>query len=156
EGLPGTTWKKGKIQIWHNLDNDDRFVRKESFSKRKLDMGIGVPIIFNEGVIAVLTFFGQSSEHHGVNTKAVLRSLSIQISHYLHRKISEYRLYELFVHSPNLIAVVGQDGHLKMVNLAFTRVFAYSEKELLGSPLVQFLHTADKAVTLALLIEVTE
>ncbi|HSJ11860.1 MAG TPA: PAS domain S-box protein [Gillisia sp.] len=156
EGLPGTTWKKGKIQIWHNLDNDDRFLRKESFSKRKLDMGIGVPIIFNEGVIAVLTFFGRSREHHGVNTKAVLRRLAFQISNDVQRKITENRLNDLFEHSPNLIAVVGKDGYLKKVNPAFTRVFGYREDELLGNPLVSFLHPAEKEATLARLKEVTE
>ncbi|QED36547.1 PAS domain S-box protein [Antarcticibacterium arcticum] len=154
EGLPGITWKSGKVQVWQDLENDARFIRKEEILEKKLNLGIGIPIIFKEEVIAALTFFGRREKHIELKSKAILKRLAYQISNDVQRKMTENRLNDLFLHSTNLIAVVGMDGYLKKVNPAFTRIFGYAEAYLLTTPFTEFLHPDEKETAISRLKEV--
>ncbi len=154
EGLPGITWKTGKVQVWQDLENDTRFIRKQVVIENGLNLGIGVPIIYKEEVIAVLTFFGRNEKHQGSKSKAILKRLAYQISNVVQRKMTENRLNDLFLHSTNLIAVVRLDGYLKKVNPSFTRIFGYPEAVLLKTPFTEFLHPDEKEAALLGLKEV--
>ncbi|WP_010228289.1 PAS domain S-box protein [Gillisia marina] len=126
------------------------FLNKESNS-----VLVGVPIIFDKKVIQVLTFYGKMDRELGI-IKEILNRLSLQISSDIQRKNAESQLNNLFKDSPNLIAVIGMDGYLKKVSPSFTKIFGFSEEELLNTPYHEFLHSDEVAVSFERLNEVTQ
>ena len=153
EGLPGVVWESKTVEIWDNLPEDKRFIRRKSLLKTDKTFGIGVPLIFKNEVITVLTFFGKNIERYA-GVAQILERFSIQISTAIQRKVTENQLNNMFQHTPNLIAVVGLDGYVKRINPAFYNIFGYSEQELLIHPFKTFLHPDEIAVVLERLKEV--
>ena len=117
---------------------------------------LGVPIIFDKKVIQVLTFYGKNRDRGVDVIKDVLNRLSLQISSDIQRKITESQLNNLFKYSPNLIAVIGMDGYMKKVSPSFTKIFGYSEEELLTTPYHKFLHPDEVKGSFERLNEVTQ
>ncbi len=117
---------------------------------------MGVPIIFDKKVIQVLTFYGKNRDREVDVIKDVLNRLCLQISSDIQRKITESQLNNLFKYSPNLIAVIGMDGYMKKVSPSFTKIFGYSEEELLTTPYHKFLHPEEVKASFERLKEVTQ
>lgn len=153
EGLPGIVWESKSVEIWDDLPEDKRFIRRDSLQDSEITFGIGVPLIFKNEVITVLTFFGNKIEHYA-GVAQILERFSIQISTAIQRKVTENQLNNMFRETPNLIAVIGLDGYLKRVNPAFFDVFGYTEQELLTRPFNEFLHPDEGAVVVERLEEV--
>jgi len=51
--------------------------------------------------------------------------------------------------SPDLLAIADFKGHFKHTNPAWTRVFGYTEAELLACPFLELVHPEDRCATLA-------
>ncbi|MFN4764384.1 PAS domain S-box protein [Gillisia sp. Q332] len=153
EGLPGIVWETKALKIWDNLSEDKRFIRRKSLQNTDIAFGIGVPLIFKNKVITVLTFFGNKIEPYA-GAEQILERFSIQISTAIQRKVTENQLNNMFRHTPNLIAVIGLDGYLKRVNPAFFDVFGYTEQELLSQPFKTFLHPDEGTIVVERLKEV--
>ncbi len=153
KGLPGITWQAEKVEVWEGLQNDDRFLRNSTISRNKIKTAIGVPVIHEKRVIAILTFFSATHEETS-RIKGFLEQISFHVSAFVNRRITENQLNNMFRFSPNLIAVVGMDGYLKKVNPSFIRIFGFDEENLLNNPFSQFLHKEDKLPTYERLREV--
>ena len=117
---------------------------------------VGVPIIFDDNVIQVLTFYGIKRDREVNVIKEILSRLSLQISIDIQRKLTESQLNNLFKHSPTLIAIIGIDGYMKKVSPSFTKIFGFSEQELLNTPYHEFLHPEELSLTFKRLKEVTQ
>ncbi|MCF4102687.1 PAS domain S-box protein [Gillisia sp. M10.2A] len=154
-GLPGITWSTGQIQIWKNPLEDTRFLRKGLLNKEEISLAIGVPVIFKDEVITVLTFFGNEKILKEFDIAKLLPRISYQISTNIQRKITENQLSNIFEYSPNLIAVLGLDGYIKKVNPAFHKIFGYTTKELLSIPFKEFLHPDETMISFKKLKEVS-
>lgn len=61
----------------------------------------------------------------------------------------ERELERFFAISPDLLAVVGRDGHFRRVNPAFGAVLGYSEAELLARPYLDLVHPDDRVAIAA-------
>lgn len=154
EGLPGKTLESKSIEVWKDLPKDGGILRKQLHDDKDIIIGIGVPVIFKDEVLAVLTFFFQQQLLKEFDIAGILKRVAVQISADIKRKITENQLNNMFLHSPNLIAVIGLDGFLKKVNPAFYKVFGYTEQELLDTPFVNFLHPLETTLTYQRLQEV--
>lgn len=143
EGLPGKCWEAGELLVWKQLQEDERFLRKYSVQEGKVITGIGVPVIFRGDVISVLTFFGKNEIPSDSSLVKTLGRLSLQVSADIQRKMVETRLNKLFQNSPNLVGIISKDGYLQQVNPSFSRIFGYSEEELLQTYYLEFIHPED-------------
>ena len=72
------------------------------------------------------------------------------------RRSVEEQLHSFFTSSPDMLCIAGVDGYFKKVNPTFERVLGYTEAELLGRPLVEFVHPDDRAATTAAAARVVE
>lgn len=140
EGLPGKTWQEKSVQIWNGIQENSKLKNQGTPEGNKISIGIGVPLIFKNEVIAVLSFYGVGEKIKENSVSDFLERISVQISTAMQRKITENQLNNMFAYTPNLIAVLGLDGYLKRVNSAFTNTFGYTEPELLNNPFRKFLH----------------
>ncbi|MCA9705103.1 MAG: GAF domain-containing protein [Myxococcales bacterium] len=67
EGLPGRVWATRRPELLATLDAPSDFVRARAAADADLSAGLGLPIIRNDQVIAVMTFlYSQGPEPSGV------------------------------------------------------------------------------------------
>ena len=60
---------------------------------------------------------------------------------------NEFKIFNLFIFSPELLCVAGMDGRFQKVNPAFSNVLGYTEEELVSSPFSDFIHPDDRDKT---------
>jgi PAS domain S-box-containing protein len=147
EGLPGITWEKETIQIWSSIHEHPLFVRKKAASVSNFRNGFGVPIIFDDEVIAIFTFITNHHRNELVYFEEILRELSAEIGTAIQQKKNSYELNRFFYMVPDLLCLAGFDGYFKKINPAFSKLLGYSEQELLSKPLTEFVHPEDRQRT---------
>ena len=117
---------------------------------------IGVPIIFDKKVIQILTFRGSTHNRSLGLLKDIFHRIRIQIASGIQRKITESQLNNLFKNSPTLITVIGLDGYMKKVSPSFTKIFGFSEEELLSTAYKDFLHPDETNISFERLKEIAK
>lgn len=60
---------------------------------------------------------------------------------------NQFKIFNLFIFSPELLCVAGMDGRFQKVNPAFTNVLGYTEEELVSRPFSDFIHPDDRDKT---------
>lgn len=147
EGLPGKTWKKKKNLFWRNLDNRKTFIRSEAAATSGLKTAFSFPIVDIDTVLGVLVLFlsvDLKRERYYVD---LFKKLSYQLASEINRKTAEEELSRIFSSAPDVICIAGLDGYYKKVNPAMSDLFGYSEKELLNTPILKFIHPDDRQRT---------
>ncbi|MEX0812591.1 MAG: PAS domain S-box protein [Chitinophagales bacterium] len=147
EGLPGVCWSKKELELWDNIDQHPKFIRKNEADEAGLKQGLALPIIQDNEVIAVFTFF-TDREQVQLGSTAALKRIARQIAVDVELKRSLDELNDLFKYSPGLICVAGTDNYFKKVNPAFSKLLRYTEDELLSKPFYDFLHPEDRAISI--------
>jgi PAS domain S-box-containing protein len=148
EGLPGKTWESGAFQFWKRVDNSKDFIRRTAAQKAGIKTGYGIPVTFGDEFLGALIL-----GHAGVNQKPyihtdILQEIAVQLGGEIYRKALEEELARIYTSAPDGIIVAGFDGYLKKVNPAFCEMLGYSEKELLTTPFIDFVHPDDLESTL--------
>lgn len=159
EGFAGNVWNDNKIQIWTDIGQHTKFIRKSYAKKAGLNTILGAPLTENENVIGVLIFGSQAKVENLNYLKEILSDLESSLSAELMRKKIEIQLKEIFEASPDIICLSGFDGYFKKINPAATKLLGYSEEELTSRPFLEFTHPDDQRKTeaeLDLLIEGNE
>ena len=147
EGLPGETWKKKEGLFWKNVDIRKTFVRNKAAAKVGLKTAFSFPVTDEGevlGVLVLLTSEDMKRERYYVE---LFNELSKQFASEIKRKQLEEELSRIFKSAPDVICVAGLDGYYKKVNPAMSELLGYSEEELLNTPIIEFVHPADKQKT---------
>ncbi|MFM2093375.1 MAG: hypothetical protein RIS70_499, partial [Planctomycetota bacterium] len=115
-----------------------RLMRRE-----KLD-GYEARLLAKDGSIKTVSIHSSVYEQSGkfVHTRCFTADIT-------ERKQLETDLDRFFLTSIDLLCVASPDGYFRKVNPAFTRVLGYSEEELLGKPIIDWIHPDHRAATIA-------
>ncbi|WP_026915740.1 PAS domain S-box protein [Christiangramia portivictoriae] len=141
QGLPGKVWSSMDIEIIHKEENTGLLKNMMLNDSESIHTAVGIPIIMQGRLISILCF-GSKLAHKKIE-RSLYSDVSIQIASAMERKLSQNQLSDFFEYSPNLIAVIGLDGYIKMANPAFVKTFNYSTAEMLSEPFSTFIHPED-------------
>ncbi|TRX03970.1 PAS domain S-box protein [Flavobacterium gawalongense] len=147
EGLPGTIWETKTIQLWQNIREENSFIRRDAAKKMGLQSAYGLPVFYNDEVIAVFVL-GLNSDKDLIEDFSVLfENIGILIGAEIKRKQLEQELSQIFSFAPDVICIAGLDGYFKKLNAAACVLLEYTEEELLAVPISEFIHSEDKLNT---------
>ena len=147
KGLPGTIWETKTIQLWQNIREENSFIRRDAAKKMGLQSAYGLPVFYNNEVIAVFVL-GLNTDKHLIEDFSVLfGNIGILIGAEIKRKQSEQELCQIFSFAPDVICIAGLDGYFKKLNAAACVLLEYTEEELLAVPISEFIHFEDKLKT---------
>lgn len=149
EGLPGLSWKHKSIEIWTNLQEDSRFRRRDFLKETRGVLGVGVPIVFKDEVIAVLTFYGFKNPGAQKKLSSALMRIALQIGVDIKRKITEQELlkYQNIIESSrDGVGLIHLDSEHIFLNKSFQESLGYEEKELNGVESVMEIYSANENI----------
>lgn len=147
EGLPGTIWETKTIQLWQNIREENSFIRRDAAKRMGLQSAYGLPVFYNDEVIAVFVLGLNSDEDLIEDFSVLFENIGILIGAEIKRKQSEQELSQIFSFAPDVICIAGLDGYFKKLNAAACVLLEYTEEELLAVPISEFIHSEDKLKT---------
>ena len=75
-----------------------------------------------------------------------LKPLKSKLDCHKDRKNTESERF--FDFNPSIFCIAGFDGYFKRINLAFSQILGFSEKELFNEPFINFVHPDDRPATI--------
>jgi PAS domain S-box-containing protein len=130
------------------------FLRVNVAQKVGLKAALGVPILANEQVIAVLVFFKLEADSPDKRLIDLIVSIANQLGLIIQRKKtevalreSEHRLSAIFNQAAVGIAQLDATGRWILVNQKFCEIMGYSPQELLTQTFDEFIHPDDRTIT---------
>ncbi|HEV7350920.1 PAS domain S-box protein [Telluribacter sp.] len=147
EGFPGIVWQNQQLEVWNDIQVDNKIRRTEQARLAGLNAVVGLPILYKGEVIAVFTFMTDTNITYGESISLLLQQIAVQIALDIQRKKSEDELNRFFNHSPDILCIFGADGYFKKINTTATSLLGYSTQELLSRPYYEFVHPDDQEFT---------
>ncbi len=122
-------------------------VRSQAAVESGLRSAFGFPILDNEEILGIMTFFSQDIQPKDAELLQMMVSVSHQISQFIKSKLSEEALVEreeryrdLFENADELIQCVTPYGQFEYVNRAWHKTLEYSEFEVKQLYLFDIIH----------------
>ncbi|WP_417610201.1 PAS domain-containing protein [Owenweeksia hongkongensis] len=144
EGLIGEIWETKTSCLWKDFTVLKSNDRSKAAKAADLRTGMGFPILYNEKLVGCIACF--SSYHIDALKEefTLLENVIIQLGAVVKQKITEDEYRNFFNITPDPQCVLGFDGYIKKSNKAFLKLMEYGEKELLTTPILQFIHKEDQ------------
>ena len=140
-GLPGRVWESLRAE-WQedvSVEPEINFQRSDIVMECGLRAGMGIPLIVNEQVLAVLVFFKFESSKEDIRLIESISAVAAQISSVMQRKRmeqvlreSEERFKAFMNNSPAVAFMKDEQGRFVYVNEPFERCFNIKLANLLG------------------------
>ncbi|MDO9000851.1 MAG: PAS domain S-box protein [Bacteroidota bacterium] len=146
EGLIGKVWASGKQLLFDDVTKSNEFIRKDSAKRIGLKTVLGIPLIFNNMVLGVLSVGMKSNSGHLKNYTRIFERLEKFIGSELQRKTIEIELSLLFDTIPDIISVGDFQGRFLRINKPGCELLGYSEKEILQKGFENFIHPEDLTI----------
>ncbi len=142
QGLAGATMFEKKIIHWPDLQNSE-LIRKDYALLAGLNAGLGIPVLYNNTIIAQFTFFAEKPFDNEKISSSLIENITQQFGAYVQKHKIDNELTQYFNLSPVFLCISGADGRLKKVNPYLMKKTGYSEKELLERKIIDFVHPDD-------------
>jgi PAS domain S-box-containing protein len=163
-GLPGRIWASKQLAWIHDVTVDSNFPRAADARETGLKAAVGIPVMTEEEVVAVLEFFVHHSRREDERFVKLISSVVIQLGHVVQRKRLEESLRESEskLTEAQRIAHLGHwerdliSGHITWSDETY-RVFGVSpEEKIIGFARVeQLIHSEDRQKVVQAFAEAT-
>jgi adenylate cyclase len=145
-GFPGRIWVM-RSPLWLRNIIDEIDVRNEAASAAGLRSAFGFPILDDNHIFGVMTFFSRETQTPDIDLLQILVSIGNQIAEFIKRKNaedtlldSEERYRDLFENANDLIQSVNAYGRFIYVNRAWRDTLGYSEADITSLNIFDIIH----------------
>src|SRR5450432_1931960 len=140
EGLPGRVWKSKQPAWIEDVTLDGNFPRSKAAAKVGLRTAVGIPILSNGEVIAVLEFFVRESRGENDRLVKVITAVAAQLDLVMERKRAEEKLsntnqilQSILSSMGDAVIVADKDGQFLVFNPAAERMFGQRATQIASS-----------------------
>jgi PAS domain S-box-containing protein len=145
-GLPGLVWNSGRPEWVYDFAVDERFPRAPAAAEAGLHTALGFPIVGTQGVRGVVEFFTTARKRPQPALLAMMARLGRQIGQQVERRRAEEAVRQsealrgaVLESALDCVISMNHEGRIVEFNPAAERTFGYSQKEVVGQPLVALL-----------------
>ncbi|WP_433634442.1 PAS domain S-box protein [Halomicrococcus sp. NG-SE-24] len=141
EGLPGRVWASGTPEWIRDIStaSSTRYLRADRAEKADINTALGVPIMGDEHVEAVLIFYFTEGQTINERLQELVTNVAANLGNLIARKQAEAGLKDeraflnqLIAAAPVGLGVVNQDGTVTHVNDRAQQLLGLDESELRG------------------------
>lgn len=138
-GIPGRVWTSKQSEWINDVSSQEEtvFLRQQFVKEVGFKAGVGIPVIDNNQVLAVLVFFMFESCEEDKRLIEIVSTVATQLGSLLQRKRAEEaqhesknRLFAVLDNSTAIIYVKDAQGRYLLINRCFTKLFGFELEEL--------------------------
>ncbi len=150
-GLPGRVWASKKPEWVPDISiNRDVYVRAEAAAVIGLKVAVGVPLVAEGEVLAVLVFYMLHEREENRRMVQFIAAVSAQLGLAIRRKQAEAALREseerfrsLIENASDVITIVSGEGIILYQSPSSGRVLGYPPEQMVGKSAFEFIHPED-------------
>ncbi|MCF6149333.1 MAG: PAS domain S-box protein [Candidatus Kuenenia sp.] len=134
-GLPGRIWASGKPAWILDVTCDTNFPRTPIARECGLKAGMGVPILDDVEVVAVMSFFNFERREEDEQMVTLIATAAAELGYILKYKQMERKLQQLssaVEQSVCSVVITDTDGNIEYVNPKFIQMTGYTPEETVG------------------------
>ena len=139
EGLPGTVWEKQKAVIWENLGENNEFVRKEEAKKTNMETMMGIPLLYANQLVGVVTAGSFKDKFELKQSFELLKGIQHSLSSKVYWKKLASELNTTFEFAPELMGILNIEGKFLRINTTGCNLLEKKEKQILGKRLHEII-----------------
>ncbi len=149
-GIPGRVWSSKQPQwlVDVSAESHHALLRSQLALEVGLKASLGVPILFNDEVLAILVFFKREATEPEPRLMELVNALATQLSSLIQRKRAEQataRLTTILEATPDIVSITNVAGHKLYLNRAARQIYGIDgDKDITNLRLSDF-HPPDVA-----------
>ena len=146
DGSIGKVWESGQQILWDDITKNEGFARMDAATATGIKAIMGIPLIFNDEVLGVLTVGVKRNLNILKKYTKIFQRLETFIGSELKRKLLENDLRHLFETIPDIVSVGDLQGRFLRINKAGYELLGYNEEDILYQGFEKFIHPDDLAI----------
>ena len=136
-GLPGRVWVSRKMEWQTNIStlSEKKYLRSQYANNANLKAALGIPVLDEDSVIAVLVFYMDKARQEDQNMIALISTAAAQLGTVLKNKRAEevMRIQSAALETTTSgIVITNRKGEIVWANPAFSILSGYSMEEIMG------------------------
>jgi len=134
-GLPGRVWSSKQPAWIRDVTLDANFPRASVAREAGLKAGVGIPILSDGEVVAVIEFFMSEAREEDERFVHLISAVAAQLGSVIKRKRAQETLSKLsraVEQTADSVVITDRHGVIEYVNPAFEKLTGYTKEEVLG------------------------
>ncbi|WP_209331116.1 PAS domain S-box protein [Lunatimonas salinarum] len=144
QGLPGKVWEDLSAIYSDKPIEAPFFVRRREAQEAGIKTVLGIPLLQKGDLIGVLMIGSAQQLSNVQQYQPILKRLEVYLGSEILRKRMENERLHVVESLPDLVGVLDFNGMILQINSAGRHIMGYSNQEILGNPLLNFLHPEDR------------
>ena len=145
---PGRTWEQGTPFWIADLNQVQKFSRREAAQTAGLLAVFSFPMLLDGEVVGVVEFFTTTVLQPDPAILKMFAALGQQLGAFIGRTRAQEQLERFFTMSADLLCIATFDGYLTRINATWHKVLGYTTTELMGQPFIELVHPDDREATM--------